>query len=68
MIRDDRLGSYRCLDGIEASLRRVSKRLSARVGREFGLERGISELVANFEGLRGDFAEFFPQLRTRCFS
>ena len=62
MIADDRLGSYRRLDGIEASLRRVSLRLAARIGQDLGLERGVSELVANFEGLRGDFAEFFPQL------
>ncbi len=62
MLSDDRLGSYRRLDGIEASLRRVSLRLAERTGRDFGLERGVSELVANFEGLRGDFAEFFPQL------
>jgi acyl carrier protein phosphodiesterase len=63
MMCDDRLESYRRLDGIEASLRRVSKRLSARIGRDFGLERGVSELVAHFEGLLGDFAEFFPQLQ-----
>jgi acyl carrier protein phosphodiesterase len=37
--------------------------LAARIGRDLGLERGMSELVANFEGLRGDFAEFFPQLQ-----
>ena len=63
MIREDRLASYRRLDGIEAALRRVSLRLAARVGRDFGLERGVSELVAHFEGLRRDFAEFFPQLQ-----
>jgi acyl carrier protein phosphodiesterase len=63
MLADDRLGSYRRLDGIEASLRRVSLRLAARTGRDLGLERGVSELVANFDGLRADFAEFFPQLR-----
>ena len=62
MLADDRLGSYRRLDGIEASLRRVSLRLEARTGRDFGLERGIAELVAHFEGLRADFAGFFPQL------
>lgn len=63
MIGEDRLGSYRRLDGIEASLRRVSLRLAARIGRDLGLERGISELVAHFEELRGDFSEFFPQLQ-----
>jgi acyl carrier protein phosphodiesterase len=63
MMSDDRLGSYRRLDGIEASLRRVSLRLQARTGRDFGLEQGVSELAANFDGLRADFAEFFPQLQ-----
>jgi acyl carrier protein phosphodiesterase len=63
MMTEDRLGSYRRLDGIEASLRRVSLRLAARIGRDLGLDRGVSELVANFEGLRGDFTEFFPQLQ-----
>lgn len=62
LLADDRLGSYRRLGGIEASLRRVSLRLEARTGRNFGLERGIAELVAHFEGLRADFTEFFPQL------
>ena len=63
MLSEDRLGSYRRLDGIEAALRRVSLRLAARTGRDFGLERGLSDLVAHFDGLRDDFAEFFPQLR-----
>jgi len=61
MIGDDRLGSYRRLDGIEETLRRVSLRLAARIGRDLGLERAVTELVANFDGLRTDFAEFFPQ-------
>jgi acyl carrier protein phosphodiesterase len=66
MISEDRLGSYRRLDGIEASLRRVSLRLAARTGRDLGLERGVSALVANFEGLHGDFVEFFPQLQAHA--
>jgi acyl carrier protein phosphodiesterase len=68
MVSEDRLGSYRRLDGIEASRRRVSLRLAARIGRDLGLERGVSELVDNFEGLRGDFAEFFPQLQAHAVS
>lgn len=63
MMSDDRLGSYGRLDGIEAALRRVSQRLWERTGRDLGLERGVSELVAHFDGLRADFDEFFPQLR-----
>jgi acyl carrier protein phosphodiesterase len=64
MLSEDRLGSYRRLEGIEASLRRVSLRLLARVGKDLELERGISELVANFAALRSDFVEFFPQLQS----
>ncbi|MFO0012987.1 MAG: ACP phosphodiesterase [Planctomycetota bacterium] len=59
---DDRLGLYRSLDGIEDSLRRVSKRLARRIGKDLGLERGIEELVDNFEGLQEDFHAFFPDL------
>jgi acyl carrier protein phosphodiesterase len=66
MIVEDRLGSYRRLDGIEAALRRVSLRLAARIGQDLALERGVRELVANFEGLRGDFVEFFPQLQAHA--
>ncbi len=66
MIREDRLGSYRRLDGIEAALHRVSLRLAERIGRDLGLERGVSELVAHFEELRGDFTEFFPQLQAHA--
>lgn len=59
---DDRLGLYRSLDGIEDSLRLVSKRLARRIGKDLGLERGIEELVDNFEGLQEDFHAFFPDL------
>jgi acyl carrier protein phosphodiesterase len=63
MLDEDRLGSYRRLDGIETSLRRLSRILKKRIGRDLALDRGVAELVANFDGLREDFAEFFPQLR-----
>ncbi|MSU76578.1 MAG: DUF479 domain-containing protein [Gemmataceae bacterium] len=63
MLEDDRLGSYRQIDGIAAALQRVSMRLAARTGKEFALEKAVSELLANFDALRNDFAEFFPALR-----
>ena len=63
MINEDRLGSYRTIEGITQTLRRVSQRLAARVGRDFGLESGVAELLANFDGLANDFAEFFPLLQ-----
>ena len=66
MISEDRLGSYRRLEGIETALRRVSLRLATPIGRDLGLERGVSELVAHFDELHGDFTEFFPQLQARA--
>jgi acyl carrier protein phosphodiesterase len=63
MAEDDLLGSYRRVEGIEAALRGLSWRIKTRTGRDLGLERGVSELVANFEELRVDFEEFFPELR-----
>ena len=63
ILANDRLGSYVQIEGIEVALRRVSMRLSARVGREFHLERGVAEMAAHFDALAADFAEFFPQLQ-----
>jgi acyl carrier protein phosphodiesterase len=59
----DLLGSYRALAGIEAALRRLSRRLEARLGRPFALERAVAELEAQYEAFGHDFAEFFPELR-----
>ena len=67
MVRDDRLGSYRTIDGITATLQRVSVRLTQRIGKDFHLESAISELVANYDGLRKDFVEFFPLLQSSVF-
>lgn len=63
MLRDNRLASYREVDGITATLKRVSLRLLARTGKDFELENAVSELVANYDPLRSDFAEFFPLLK-----
>ncbi len=62
MLADDRLSSYRQTAGIAAALQRVSMRLTARTGKEFALEKAVSELLANFDALGSDFAEFFPAL------
>ena len=62
---DDWLGSYRRLDGIVSSLRRISIRLSARTGKEFELEKAVEELLANFDGLGSDFGEFFPLIQAQ---
>ncbi|MBU6237093.1 MAG: DUF479 domain-containing protein [Planctomycetes bacterium] len=59
---DDRLGAYRRLEGIEDSLRKVSRRLAKRIGRDLELERGVEDLINHFDGLQDDFTEFFPEL------
>jgi acyl carrier protein phosphodiesterase len=69
MLANDRLGSSRTLEGIEAALKRVSLRLEERTGKQLHLEAAIPELTANFSELNRDFAEFFPALRAhvdRC--
>lgn len=63
IIRYDLLGSYRRVEGVERSLRRLSAYLSSRWRREFALEKGVADLVAHRAGFEADFAEFFPQLQ-----
>lgn len=63
IIRHDLLGSYRRVEGVERSLRRVSAYLSSRWRREFALEKGVADLIAHRAGFEADFAEFFPQLQ-----
>jgi acyl carrier protein phosphodiesterase len=63
IIRHDLLGSYRGIEGVERSLRRLSAYLSSRWQREFALEQGVADLIAHRTGLEADFAEFFPQLQ-----
>lgn len=63
IIRHDLLGSYRGIEGVERSLRRVSAYLSSRWQRQFELERGVADLIAQRAGFDADFVEFFPQLQ-----
>ncbi|HEY0943274.1 MAG TPA: ACP phosphodiesterase [Steroidobacter sp.] len=63
IIRHDLLGSYRRVEGVERSLRRLSAYLSSRWRREFALENGVADLVAHQAGFEADFVEFFPQLQ-----
>jgi acyl carrier protein phosphodiesterase len=63
IIRHDLLGSYRRIEGVERSLRRLSAYLSARWEREFTLEKGTADLIAHRAGFEADFAEFFPELQ-----
>lgn len=64
MIQDDLLRSYRDLDGVEAALRRISRRLERRVHRTFALEHAMPDILANYDALDCDFQQFFPELRS----
>jgi acyl carrier protein phosphodiesterase len=63
IIRHDLLGGYRQIEGVERSLRRLSAYLSSRWRREFALEKGVADLIAQRAGFDEDFAEFFPELQ-----
>jgi len=63
IIRHDLLGAYRGTEGVERSLRRLSAYLSSRWRREFALEKGVADLIAQRAGFDADFAEFFPELQ-----
>jgi acyl carrier protein phosphodiesterase len=63
IIQYDLLSSYREVDGVEESLRRLSMRLAKRWRRSFALEASVADLVAQHEHFARDFAEFFPALR-----
>jgi acyl carrier protein phosphodiesterase len=59
MAEDDWLGSYATVEGIDAILRRMSRRLS----RPNLLGEAAPQLIAHLAGIREDFHEFFPQLQ-----
>ncbi len=54
----DLLGSYASVDGIATALVRIS----GRIRRQNELAKGIIDLKNNYDELRADFAEFFPEL------
>ena len=58
MIRDDWLGSYRDLNGVEQALGRLSK----RVTNGDRLPGAIDEIKANYRELEANFLIFFPDL------
>lgn len=63
ILRDDLLGSYRHIDGVEQALARLGGYLSRRWRREFALERGAAILREQERAFAADFTEFFPQLQ-----
>ncbi len=58
MIRDDWLGSYRELNGVEQALKRLSK----RVTKGDRLVGAIDEIKAHYRELEANFLLFFPDL------
>jgi acyl carrier protein phosphodiesterase len=63
IMRLDLLGSYRRVDGVERALRRISTYLASRWHKQFTLENGVRDLLAQEADFAADFAEFFPLLR-----
>ncbi len=59
MVHEDWLGSYTTLAGIEAILKRMSRRLS----RPNLLGEAAPQLSAHYVELRADFHAFFPELQ-----
>ncbi len=58
MIKYNWLLNYATLEGIDRSLKGLSRRTSF----ESGMENAIGDLKGNYEGFLLDFKEFFPQL------
>lgn len=63
IIRHDLLASYARVEGVERALRRISSYLTSRWGKEFALDRGVSDLIAHEAEFAADFHEFFPLLQ-----
>jgi acyl carrier protein phosphodiesterase len=62
LVREDRLYSYRKLDGIEAALQRMSLRLTMRWKKSVRLQDAVPPVRLDGEEMEKDFLEFFPQL------
>ena len=58
MIREDWLRSYVTEDGVDLTLKRISRRVS----RANPLPDGASQLALHYAGFAADFAEFYPSL------
>lgn len=58
MREEDWLASYREVEGVRTTLRRLSRRLR----REHDLAAGVDELIRSYAALEADFRRFFPEL------
>jgi len=63
MASENRLLSYRTIEGIEIAINRISNRIRF----QNNLHGGIGELINNYYNLEKDFLHFFPQLTTRFY-
>lgn len=63
IIRNDLLGSYARVDGVEHALRRISTYLNSRWHKQFALDQGVRDLLAHDAEFAADFDEFFPTLQ-----
>ena len=62
LVLSDILAKYAGFDGFISTLQRLDKRFSARIrAREFA-ESHVCAVAAEYEHLKKDFAEFFPEL------
>ena len=54
--------SYSSVDGVEATLKRIKAKLSAKHKKLFLVDRFLEELEINYLDLERDFNEFFPEI------
>jgi acyl carrier protein phosphodiesterase len=64
MIREDWLGSYKQLSGIDIALNRLSRRIRF----ENQLEGAVEEVKSNYKFIEEGFREFFPSLVYHIYS
>ena len=62
MISGNWLENYQYVEGVNFALNGISRRYRRRYSRENPLETSVDEILANFDSLSLDFAEFFPEL------
>lgn len=61
MAHDDWFGAYARLDGIDAAVNGIARRMQ-RFPRAAALRGGVEELQRNYDAFEHDFSRFFPQL------
>lgn len=64
LIGEDWMGAYRSVDGIDLTLKRMSRRVQYRTGRDIDLSTATADLQRCYTEFQQDFREFFPQLVT----